>query len=78
MTQTYGHFDKEPIPANTDNLFLSWDVPYEPGCIELVGFMDDKEVVRDRVETAGEPYAIRLNCYQDTLAADGLDVGRLR
>lgn len=26
MTQYYGHFDKEPIPVNTDNLFLSWDV----------------------------------------------------
>ena len=77
MTQTYGHFDKEPIPANTDNLFLGWDVPYEPGYVELVGFKDGKEVVRDRVETAGEPYAIRLNCYQDTLAADGLDVGQI-
>ena len=77
MTQTYGHFDKEPIPANTDNLFLGWDVPYEPGYMELVGFKDGKEVVRDRVETAGEPYAIRLNCYQDTLAADGLDVGQI-
>lgn len=77
MTQTYGHFDKEPIPVNTDNLFLGWDVPYEPGYMELVGFKDGKEVVRDRVETAGEPYAIRLNCYQDTLAADGLDVGQI-
>lgn len=45
--------------------------------MELVGFKDGKEVVRDRVETAGEPYAIRLNCYQDTLAADGLDVGQI-
>ena len=77
MTQTYGHFDKEPIPVNTDNLFLGWDVPYEPGYMELVGFKDGKEVVRDRVETAGEPYAIKLNCYQDTLAADGLDVGQI-
>ena len=30
MTERYGHFDKAPVPVNTDDLFLSWDVPYIP------------------------------------------------
>lgn len=77
MTQTYGHFDRTPVAANTNDLFLSWDVPYEPGCLELVGYRDGKEVVRDKVETAGEPYSISLSCYESTLAADGLSVGQI-
>lgn len=44
MTQRYGHYDKEPGAVNTEDLFLCWDVPYEPGCIELAGFVDGKEV----------------------------------
>lgn len=42
MTERYGHFDKAPVPVNTDDLFLSWDVPYIPGYIELVGYMDGR------------------------------------
>ncbi|MBO5033624.1 MAG: DUF4982 domain-containing protein [Lachnospiraceae bacterium] len=77
MTQEYGHFDKTPIPANTDDLFLSWDVPYEPGCIELVGYVDGREAVRETVRTAGNPHAVRLSCYRDTMTADGLDIGQI-
>ena len=46
MTERYGHFDRYRRPANTDDLFLSWDVPYEPGKIEVVGYHDGKEVCR--------------------------------
>lgn len=77
MTQYYGHFDKEPIPVNTDNLFLSWDVPYEPGCIELVGYRDGIDVVRHTVKTAGTPAAIRVTCFRQQLMADGQDIGQI-
>ena len=40
MTERYGHFDRYRRPANTDDLFLSWDVPFEPGKIEVVGYHD--------------------------------------
>ena len=61
MTERYGHFDKEPVPVNTDDLFLSWDVPYEPGCIELIGYNEDAECARQTVRTAGEPVSVKLS-----------------
>ncbi|MDO4292915.1 MAG: glycoside hydrolase family 2 TIM barrel-domain containing protein [Eubacteriales bacterium] len=77
MTERYGHFDKYPVPASTDDLFLSWDVPYEPGCIELVGYQDGQEAARHTVHTAGKPAAVRLTCRRSRMRADGLDVAQL-
>lgn len=74
MTEKYGHYDKVQYPVSTDNLFLSWDVPYEPGCIELIGYQDGRETVRHTVFTAGEPFCVRLVCCGDTMKGDGLDV----
>lgn len=77
MTERYGHFDKTPVPVNTDDLFLSWDVPYMPGCIELVGYTDGREAVRHTVRTAGEPAAVKLNCYRSEMKGDGLDIAQI-
>ena len=77
MTERYGHFDKIPVPVNTDDLFLSWDVPYIPGYIELVGYMDGREAVRHTVRTAGEPAAVKLNCYRSEMKRDGLDIAQI-
>ena len=77
MTERYGHFDRDPEPVNTDDLFLSWDVPYEPGCIELVGYRDGKEAARHTVRTAGEPAVIRTAAYRSEAKADGLDVAQI-
>ena len=77
MTEEYGHFEKPQIPVNTGDLFLSWDVPYEPGCIEAVGYCNGQEAVRHIVRTAGAPAKIQTVCYQDRLAADGRSVGQV-
>lgn len=77
MTERFGHFEKNPIPAWTDNLFLSWDVPYEPGCIELIGYRDGKEAVRHTVYTAGEPARLFVSCDCADLTADGMDVAQI-
>lgn len=77
MTERYGHFDKEPLPLNTGDLFLSWDVPYEPGCIEVVGYRDGEEKTRYTVKTAGKPARIMASCYQDQVKADGREVGQV-
>lgn len=77
MTQQYGHYDKTPVPVNTDDLFLSWDVPYEPGCIELVGYVDGKEAARHVVRTAGAPAVVRLSCYRQEMKGDGLDIAQI-
>lgn len=77
MTERYGHFDKTPLPLNTGDLFLSWDVPYEPGRIEVVGYRDGKEEARYTLQTAGEPAEIRTSCYQEQLKADGRAAGQI-
>lgn len=77
MTERYGHFDKAPVPVNTDDLFLSWDVPYIPGCIELVGYADGREAARHTVNTAGAPAAVKLKCYRREMKGDGLDIAQI-
>lgn len=77
MTERYGHFDTAPQPVNTDDLFLSWDVPYEPGCIELAGYQGTKEIARHTVKTAGNPVKINVSCYRGQAKADGLDIGQI-
>lgn len=77
MTKEYGHFDRPQIPVNTGDLFLSWDVPYEPGRIEAVGYCNGQEAVREIVRTAGAPVKIQASCYQDEITADGQSVGQI-
>ena len=74
MTERYGHFDRWLRPANTDDLFLSWDVPFEPGKIEVVGYHDGKEVCRYAVETTGTATQIVLTTDKTTVDADGRSV----
>lgn len=71
MTEEYGHFEKPPIAFTTGDLFLNWDVPYEPGRIEAVGYCNGKEAARHTIRTALAPYEIRLSCYREKLPADG-------
>lgn len=78
MTERYGHFDRTPLPLNTGDLFLSWDVPYEPGCIEVIGYdRDGERKAHYMIKTAGEPAEIRTACYRNRLKADKRQVGQI-
>jgi len=77
MTETYGHFDRMKRPTNTDDLFLSWDVPYVPGKLEVIGYHDGKEACRYVVETAGEAHATQLNSDVAVLKADDRDIAQI-
>ncbi len=77
MTEIYGHFERMRRPANTDDLFLSWDVPYIPGKLEVVGYHDEKEVCRYTVETAGEPARIAVTADKNSIKADDRDVAQV-
>lgn len=77
MTKEYGHFDKPLLFANTGDLFLSWDVPYEPGHIEAIGYCNGKEAARHSIRTANAPARLHTSCYQDRLAADGRSVAQI-
>jgi beta-galactosidase len=61
-------------------MYLSWDVPYEPGELRAVGKVEGRDDADDGgdiecvVATAGGPAALELMLDRDALAADGLDV----
>lgn len=53
---------------------LEWTVNYAPGVLLARGFTKGRVVVIDRVETTGEPAAVRLSPDRASLQADGEDV----
>jgi len=78
MTKTYGHYDTPLINANTDDLFLSWDVPYAEGMMEVVGYSaTGEELCRSKIETAGKPVAVKATVDTTTLQADGRDIAHI-
>ncbi|MCM1224276.1 MAG: DUF4982 domain-containing protein, partial [Lachnospiraceae bacterium] len=57
-----------------DVYHLSWRVPFESGTVEAVSRRGGKEVKRVRINTASEPYAIRLTPDRSEIKADGEDL----
>ena len=72
MTQRWAHFDKLLAPITTNDLHLSWDVPYGEEEITAVGYgSDGRELIRQTIRRAGEPAKLQLSLDCDSLAADG-------
>jgi beta-galactosidase len=66
------------VRATTNDLHLSWDVPYEPGVLRAVGKRRDGTVAcHAEVRTAGPAAAIRLTVDRDTVTAEPGDVAHL-
>jgi beta-galactosidase len=60
---------KKDMPRNSH---LKWDVPYEPGKLEAVGYKKGKKLAA-QVETTGTPAEIVMTPYKTTMLADGRD-----
>ena len=50
-----------------------FQVPYQPGKLEAIGYQGDKEVTRASVETTGKPVALELVPDRAALNGDGRD-----
>ena len=61
----------------TNDLHLSWDVPYEPGTLKAVGTKAGKEAVTVEIATTGDPAAVNLSVDRDTIRADRRDVAHV-
>ena len=57
------------------NSHLEWMVKYEPGTLSAKGYNDGKPIMETKVETTGEPAAVRLEPDRTTINADGEDIG---
>jgi beta-galactosidase len=78
MEQRYGTYPaRARVPRTTNDLHLSWDVPYEPGTLKAVGTKDGKVVIEREVSTAGEASAISLSVDRETIHADRRDVAHV-
>jgi beta-galactosidase len=66
------------VNATTNDLHLTWDVPYAPGVLRAVGKRRDGTVACEtQVRTAGAPAAVRLSVDRDTIAAVPGDVAHV-
>lgn len=55
------------------NSHLQWNVPYQPGKLEAIGYKKGR-TFRSFIETTGAPAEVVLTPYKTTLLADGSDV----
>ena len=74
---SWNTFAKPFIPATTSDLHLSWDVPYEPGTLKVVG-KKGGVVVTEEVRTTSKPIAIRLSSDRNEINADSQDIANVK
>jgi beta-galactosidase len=66
------------VHPTTNDLHLSWDVPYEPGVLRAAGTTrDGRATCKAEVRTAGAPVAIRLVADRDTITTTSGDVAHV-
>ena len=65
------------IAPTTSDLHLSWDVPYEPGTLKVVG-KKGGQIITEEVRTTSEPYAIRLSTDRKNFKANAQDIVNIR
>jgi len=61
----------------TNDLHLSWDVPYETGTLKAVGTRGGQAVATVEISTVGEPAAIHLAVDREAIRADRRDVAHV-
>lgn len=50
-----------------------WQVPFEPGTLSAVGYLQGKKAAEHKVMTAGRPVRIRIEPDRDSIKNDGMD-----
>ncbi len=60
---------KKNMPRNSH---LQWNVNYEPGTLEAIGFKNGKRITT-KVETTGKPTEVVITPYKTTMLANGKD-----
>ena len=53
---------------------LSWNVPYSPGAIKVIGYKNGKAVAEKEIKTADKPSQIKLTADRTKINADGNDL----
>ena len=56
------------------NGHLEWNVPYQPGTLEAIGYKNGQKVITDQVQTTGKPQTVHLSAPRTSIRADQEDV----
>jgi beta-galactosidase len=79
MQGRYGQ--SAPVPPGavrtTNDLHLSWDVPYEPGTLKAIGMKGGKQAIEIEIPTTGDAAAIDLTADRPQIRADRRDVAHI-
>ncbi|TMI97840.1 MAG: DUF4982 domain-containing protein [Bacteroidetes bacterium] len=61
--------------TNRDTRFtVTWNVPYHPGSLKVVGYSNGKDVASSQLQTARQISKIKLSADRSTIKADGQDL----
>ena len=75
MRGEWDGYDQPLLEITTNDLHLTWDVPYQEGVVEAVGYdYHGNEIARTRVCTSDAPAKLEPVADRETLCADGRDV----
>jgi len=74
---SWNRYGRPVVRATTADLHLSWDVPYEPGTLMVVGKKNGMVVAVEEIKTTGEPASIRLTADRESIRSDAGDVAHI-
>ena len=75
--KSWNGYERPYISPTTSDLHLSWDVPYQPGALKLVGTKGG-ETVTEEIQTTSRPAAIRLSADRTSISADAWDIANVK
>jgi beta-galactosidase len=61
----------------TADLHLTWDVPFEPGTLRVIGRRDGQIVAEEEIHTADAPKAIALKCDRTVISSNVRGVAQI-
>ena len=76
-SRSWNGFARPYIAPTTSDLHLSWDVPYEPGTLKIVGKKNGKTITEE-ISTTSKPSAIRLSADRKDINADARDIVNIK
>jgi beta-galactosidase len=72
-SKSWNGYARPYIAPTTSDLHLTWDVPYEPGTVKVVGKKNGK-IITEEVRTTSKPAAIHLSADRKDINADAHDI----
>ncbi len=73
VSVAWNAYDHPFVPATTSDLHVSWDVPYQPGTLKVIG-KKGRKIVTEEVHTTSKPAVIRLSADRKEMNADEHDI----